>query len=106
MLCYEVKIDQLSDTRPHLHSTEETARIMLISSILISHERTDLKYETSVPNYSGKEESEKCFWNNLLLHHQSNIIAVIIDVVVLLMKKQKHINLNNCHRIDVQLIKK
>lgn len=89
MLCYEVKIDQFSDPRPHPHSTEETARIMLILSILISHERTDLKYETSVPNYLGKEESEKCFRNNLLLHHQSNIISVIIDVVVLPMKKKK-----------------
>ena len=60
---------------------------MLTSSILISHERTDLKYEMAVHNYLRNAESEKRFWNNLLLHQQSNIIPDIIDVVVLMMKK-------------------
>lgn len=74
---------------------------MWTSSLLISHERTGLKYEMSVHNYLRKAESEKWFWNNVLLHQESSIIPDIINVVFLLMKKQKHVQLNNCHGTDI-----
>lgn len=97
MLCYTVRNDRLPDTRPHLHCTEKNEGITQTLSILISHKRIGLKYETPVHSSLRKAESEKCFWNNLLLHQQSSIIPDIIDVGFLLMKTQKHVQLNNCH---------
>lgn len=82
-----VRNDWLSDARPHLHCNEKTERIMLTSSILISHERIDLKYKMALHNYLRKAKSAKCFWNCLLLHQQRNITPDVFDIVVLLVKK-------------------
>lgn len=66
---------------------KKTERIMLTSSILISHERLDLKYKMALHNYLRKAKSEKFSWNYLFLHQHSNITPDAFDIVVLLVKK-------------------
>lgn len=73
-----VRNDQLSDARPHLHCNEKKTRIMLTSSILISHERIDLKYKMTLHNYLRKAKSEKCSWNYLLWHQQTILHLILL----------------------------